>query len=318
MNRKGLSMVAATVLLVAAGAGTANAIPYGYAESSFRNFNISFTGTATLSNGTVSVSTSQNYPGTVNTGFTDTQTFGAGGNGGVGVASWAAGGPNATFTAANPGPVGATNTFPFIGSTSLLGGFGAQAAASVGANNVFGGGPGDASYVMVENGGLMSGGPLTATGSQTETVFAVTSGAGGGVATFAFEAMAAVRAFVTRFGETASAATTNTITQFLCVGPGGSNDCSVTTRVGPVFQPSELNFSVTVGPTISDSIDGTTGGVYLPFSTGFILDPNRTYIFGLSSVSTESTSTIPEPVSLGLLGAGLVGLGVVRRRRQKA
>lgn len=317
MKRNGLSLVAATALLVAAGAGTANAIPYGYAESSFRNFTIGFTGTATLSNGTVSVSTSQNYPGTANTGFTDTQTFGAGGNGGVGVFSWAAGGPNTTFTATNPGPVGAANTFPFIGSTSLLGGFGAQAAASVGSNNVFGGGPGDASYVMVENGGLIGGGPLTATGSQTETVFAVTSGAGGGVANFAFEAMAAVRAFVTQFGETASAATTNTITQFLCVGPVGA-ECSVTQRVGSVFQPSELNFSVTVGPTVSDSSDGTTGGAYLPFVANFNLDANRTYIFGLSSVSTESTSSIPEPVSIGLLGAGLVGLGVVRRRRQKA
>ena len=314
-------VAASAVLLALAGIGTANAVPYGYAETDFQNFKVIIGGGAVLSSGNVSASTSQNYPGSTNPGGTDTTTFGSGGNGGAGVhAPNAFGGPNATYTAASPGAVGATNLFTRIGPSSLQGGYGAQAAASVGSNDVFTG-LGDASYVVVENGGRSGGGPLTATGSQSETVFAITTGGVAGTVQFTFEAQANVHSFVTQFGETASAGTASTISQFLCNGSGGANDCTSTRRVG-IFSPLELQLFVSSGPLVSDSRDGNGGiflGGYQPFDSGvFSLLANSSYVFGLSSVSTESTSSIPEPLSLAVMGAGMVGLGAVRRLRRKA
>ena len=52
-------------------------------------------------------------------------------------------------------------------------------------------------------------------------------------------------------------------------------------------------------------------------SAGFAIDTSLIYHFANSQISGNSQAT-PEPGTLGLLGAGLVGLGWVRRRRSQA
>ena len=163
MLRKQLLGAAAIAALFTFGAGAAHAVPYGYAELDFEDFTITVGGTASLVDGSIGVATSQNYPGSVATGNTVITPFGGTGNQGLGAAAPNAfGGPNATYSAGNPAPVGATNLVTPIGETALKGQNGAQAAASVGSNNVFTTAgttiPGDASYDVVENGGRVGGG----------------------------------------------------------------------------------------------------------------------------------------------------------------
>jgi hypothetical protein len=327
--------VAGAAMLVAFGAGTAQATPYGYAESDFETFTITLGGAASLSNGAITVNTSQNYPGSPAPGNTVTNTFNAPGNAGVGAtANNAYGGPNSTFTGASPPAVGANNNLttaigsPIVGESTLKGGFGAQSAASVGSNNVFtttgNSIPGDASYDVVENGGLMGGGALTATGSQVETVYTVTTGVGGGTIDFSFLAQANAEALTTQGGETASASTTNVINAFLCSGT--ATDCGSATLVDQIA-PVGLQLSVQAGPTTGDEKAGTANFLgltpnadgYVSYDTGpLALAPDSVYEFGLASTSTESTSSIPEPMSLAVLGSGLFGLGAAVRRRRKA
>ncbi len=154
----------------------------------------------------------------------------------------------------HPAPVGATNLVTPIGETALKGQYGAQAAASVGSNNVFTTSgttiPGDASYDVVENGGRVGGGALTATGSQTEAVYTITTGALGGTINFSFLAQVSAEALTElQAGETASASTTNTITEF---------NCTTGSCVGTfTYQPAGLQAAVDVGPSPADEAETT-------------------------------------------------------------
>ena len=311
-TKKLLAGTALGALLAIGSVGTANATPYAFASTTYNDFLVTLTGDVSVVNGSISVNTSQNYPGSTNTGGTTLRTFSGSNNTTTGAvtAPYAYGGPNASAIA--PADASGSTTSPLLES-GLKGGLGARAAASVGAASIFTG-AGDSSYSMVENGGQSPAGAITSNASQRETLFTFGGGSGGGTVDFTFKAQAFAEALTTVSGETASASSNNQIILNICAAGSTESEC-VSPNFAGSFLPPGLQVSAASGPTTGDFTAGNQT-LFNPYDSGvFNLSANTFYQFSLSSVLTETTSSVPEPMTVGLLGVGLLGLGIVRRRR---
>lgn len=68
----------------------------------------------------------------------------------------------------------------------------------------------------------------------------------------------------------------------------------------------------------SDSVTGLHASILYIEDWIDIRDNNESYLFSNEFTQGLKTTSVPEPMTLGLLGAGLLGLGAVARRRRAA
>jgi len=296
------SAVAGVALLAAVGGiGKAQATPsYGYAELSFTNFTLSGLFTASgnstepgvaVSSTSVTMTDGSNYPGAA-----------AGGGSVSGNIKTGADVPEAF---SGPGAPPPQNTF--IQALSASSGTRADGL-------ITGALAAGATSNLVAEGNLTTGPASAGSNAGSSTTLNVDFTTTGTTVTLSFNASDFLTSSVGQMGDSANAQVSasykicSTVSPFTCVAITDNINGGTSTTV----QPFALNQNVaTTDPTSPQSFQsGPTDYSYsVTLAAG-------TYQLTLADNTTDILSTVPEPVSIAILGSGLVALGAIRRRKK--
>ena len=302
MTKFKLTLLASAVGLTMCGmASQAHATAYAFSNIVFTN--LSLTGLTasgvTLSNANVATRDSANYPGAAASGFSAGPTNAATASNPLLPLT---GGSDVQQATSGPGPFPGENTFGQALTTT----FGARGDAVIMGNLLAGQNAGASD---VAEGRLATPGSASST-SGTSTGFNVTVSINQATTfTLSFDATDYLTASTTDMGEFASADTSASFT--IKGGPAG-----FTTQT---YSPDALNQSVSAtgaGQSFTTSNSDPAGGY--TYSTTLSAG---TYQFSLLSGAQEQVTapiptSVPEPITLSLLGSGLVIVGAVGRRRR--
>ncbi len=297
MRRPTKLYAGAAILLPAAIAlapSAARATPYAYASNQITGLtvtNADGTPLSMVTSATTNVNDAAVFAGAASTGFQGSGTVGSA----------------LTITQAFSG-TGATPpvSFPALGPGSFTG---TRGDAAIGAGNASSGG------VSVSNVAEGFGTALgNSTGSDSAAITFQVTGTGKAVQVNFTDLAQLIASTAANAQETATASISNA---FSITAAGGTTPLAT-------FQPTTLNQQLTSQFGTPPNNSFSNSSLYT-FTTP-VLTVGTVYNISLSSGARENilpgtttpgtTTSVPEPATLGLLGAGLLGLGFVSRRKR--